>query len=77
MVFGMTEKSLDGKLYNSSVFLGPDGVIGKYRKKHLWDSETGGNEHLSWLTGTENGVFDSPLGKVGLMICISSSSPPL
>ena len=70
VVFGMTEKSLDGKLYNSSVFLGPDGVIGKYRKKHLWDSETGGNEHLSWLTGTENGVFDSPLGKVGLMICI-------
>jgi predicted amidohydrolase len=70
VVFGMTEKSLDGKLYNSSVFLGPDGIIGKYRKRHLWDSERGGNEHLSWLTGTETGVFDSPLGKVGLMICI-------
>ena len=70
VVFGMTEKSIDGKLYNSSVFLGPDGIIGKYRKKHLWDMETGGNEHLCWLRGTDNGVFDSPLGKVGLMICI-------
>ena len=73
IVFGMTEKSSDGKLYNTSVFLGPDGIIGKYRKRHLWDSETGGNEHLSWQTGVDSGVFDSPFGRIGLMICIEMS----
>lgn len=72
-VFGMTEKGSDGKLYNSSVFLGPDGFIGKYRKRHLWDSDTDGNEHLSWEKGIDSGVFDSTIGKVGLMICIEMS----
>jgi predicted amidohydrolase len=72
VVFGMTEKeSEDGPLYNTSVFLGPDGVIGKYRKNNLWDAENGeGNEHLCWKRGTELVVADSPWGKVGLMICI-------
>ena len=73
VVYGMTEKGSDDKLYNSSVFLGPGGVIGKYRKRHLWDSETGGNEHLSWQTGLDSGVFNSPIGRVGLMICIEMS----
>jgi len=71
VVFGMTEYSPDdGKLYNSSVFLGPDGVIGKYRKSNLWDASTGGNENLSWERGKEIVVLDSPIGKVGLIICI-------
>jgi predicted amidohydrolase len=50
----MTEKGADGKLYNSSVFLGPNGVIGKYRKRQLWDSNTDGNEHLSWHNGVDS-----------------------
>ncbi len=72
VVFGMTEKmSEDGPLYNTSVFVGPDGVIGKYRKNNLWDAENGkGNEHLCWKRGTELVVTDSPWGKFGLMICI-------
>ncbi len=72
VVFGMTEKeSDDGPLYNSSVFLGPDGVIGKYRKNNLWDAENGdGNEHLCWERGTELVVADSPWGGVGLAICM-------
>jgi predicted amidohydrolase len=73
IVFGMTENGSDGKLYNSSIFLGPNGVIGKYRKRDLWDSETGGNEHLSWEKGSDSGVFDSSIGRVGLMICIEMS----
>ena len=71
VVFGMTEYSPEeDALYNSSVFLGPNGVIGKYRKSNLWDSSTGGNEHLSWKRGKEIVVLDSPIGKVGLIICI-------
>ena len=71
VVFGMTEKeSEEGPLYNSSVFVGPDGVMARYRKSNLWDAEYDGNEHLSWERGTELVVADSPWGKVGLAICI-------
>jgi predicted amidohydrolase len=70
VIFGMTETSLkDDSLYNTSVFLGPIGVIGKYRKINLWESSGGGNEHLSWQRGNELGIFDSPFGRIGLIIC--------
>jgi predicted amidohydrolase len=71
VVFGMTEESEEGLPYNTSVFLGPEGLLSKYRKTNLWDAEHGGgNEHLSWKRGTELVVADSPWGKVGLIICI-------
>lgn len=68
VVFGMTETSPnDDALYNSSVFLGPNGIIGKYHKINLW---RGGNEHLVWQRGNELGIFDSPFGKIGLITCL-------
>ncbi len=67
IIFGMTEKSDNGELYNAGVFLGPGGVIGKYRKRHL-STGAAGNEDLFWKPGDEMGVFRSPLGRVGLMI---------
>lgn len=71
VVFGMTEESEEGLPYNTSVFLGPEGLLRKYRKTNLWDAEHGGgNEHMSWKRGTELVVADSPWGKVGLAICI-------
>ena len=71
VVFGMTEASEKGLPYNTSVFLGPKGLLWKYRKTNLWDAEHGGgNEHLSWKRATELVVADSPWGKVGLAICI-------
>jgi len=65
VVFGLTETDSDGKLYNASVFLGPDGVIGTHRKSiHV------GNDGLIWTRGTNLiEVFDSPIGKAGMMIC--------
>ncbi len=69
VVFGMTEKGLDGQFYNTSVFLGPNGIFGKYRKRRLADSSLGVNEHLYWRAGSESGLVESPLGKVGLLIC--------
>ena len=64
VVFGMTEKDQAGLLYNANVFLGPDGVIGKHRKTFFV-----GNDSLIWSSGSGYGVLDSPLGKIGLMIC--------
>lgn len=68
VIFGMTERSDKGELYNTAVFLGPRGVIGKYRKQRL-STGAAGNEDLFWQPGDRMGVFRSPLGRVGLMIC--------
>jgi predicted amidohydrolase len=64
VVFGMTEKDAAGLLYNTAVYLGPAGVLGKHRKTTLV-----GNEDLIWRISAGWDVIDSPLGKVGLMIC--------
>jgi len=64
VVFGMTEKDAANLLYNANVFLGPDGVIGKHRKTFLVE-----NDSRIWRVGSGYAVLDSPLGKIGLMIC--------
>ncbi|WP_409273851.1 nitrilase family protein [Pseudomonas sp. KCJK9111] len=53
------------KLYNSAVLLGPDGLLGHYRKTHLW------NQEKLWFTPGDLGlpVFETPLGRIGLLIC--------
>lgn len=71
VVFGMTEKDQAGLLYNANVFLGPDGVIGKHRKSFF---HANSNDALIWRLGTGFEVFDSPIGKIGLMICIETWS---
>ncbi len=35
VAFGMLERSGDGKVYNACPMVGPDGVVGTYRKIHL------------------------------------------
>lgn len=63
LVAGMTEA--DGELrYNTAVFIGPDGkLLGKYRKQKL------GHESVRNTAGAESPVFETPFGKVGVMIC--------
>jgi predicted amidohydrolase len=63
VVYGFSEKS--DKLYNSSVIVGPEGLIGLYRKVHLFD-----RENLFFTPGNLGfPVFDLPFGKIGMMIC--------
>jgi predicted amidohydrolase len=54
----------DGKLYAASVLVGPDGrVIGTYRKTHL-DAE-----EKAWAAaGEEFSVFDTAIGRIGMMM---------
>jgi N-carbamoylputrescine amidase len=59
---GLLEREGD-VLYNSAVLLGP-GVFGRYRKTHLWD-----REKRLYEPGRELPVFDTPLGRIGLLIC--------
>mgnify|MGYP001480852078 CR=1 FL=1 len=70
IVAGLAE--CDGNaLYNSAVVLGSGGVIGKYRKVHLFNTEKKffqpGNLPLP--------VFDIGGAKVGIMICFDWRFP--
>jgi len=53
------------KIYNSAILVGPCGLIGSYRKIHLFDKEkeifTPGNRKFT--------VFDIGIAKIGIMIC--------
>ncbi|MCP1136232.1 nitrilase [Paenibacillus polysaccharolyticus] len=67
--FGLPEvDSVTGAYYNSAVLIGPDGVVGKYRKTHLfaadprWACE--GNEGIA--------VFATEIGNIALLICMDA-----
>ena len=60
------------KFYNAAMLVGPDGVVGCYRKVHL---PFIGIDRF--LTPGDRGfeVFDLPFGKVGINICYDISFP--
>ncbi|WP_226456342.1 nitrilase family protein [Pseudomonas sp. AF03-9] len=64
LVAGLAERE-GMQLFDTAVLLGPDGLIGKYRKAHLW------NKEKLWFTPGNLGfpVFETPIGRVGLLIC--------
>lgn len=63
----------EDKLLNPAYFISNDGsIIGKYVKKNLWHPE---REHLTSSTTDSHQVFDTPLGKVGLLICWDLAFP--
>ena len=70
IVAGLAER--DGKiLYNSAVIVGPKGLIGKFRKAHIFDSENNFFEPGN-LPFT---VFDAGFAKIGIMICFEGGFP--
>lgn len=70
LVFGMPERSEKARavLHNTSVLLGPDGFIGKYRKMHL-PTHSVFEEKRYFRLGYEAQVFETNIGKLGLTIC--------
>jgi predicted amidohydrolase len=61
-----------GVLYNSAALIGPGGLVGKYRKTHIPFQAVDrfvapGDIPLS--------VFDTPLGRIGLLICYDLRFP--
>lgn len=64
VTYGFAE-SADDNFYNSAAIVGHDGTAGLYRKVHLFDRET-----LFFEPGDLGfRVFDTKLGRIGLMIC--------
>jgi N-carbamoylputrescine amidase len=68
VVGGLLEREGD-VLHNCAVLLGPS-VAGRYRKTHLWNKEKSLYE-----PGRELPVFDSALGRIGLLICYDAWFP--
>ncbi len=63
LVAGMLEA--DGRhRYNTAVLIGPDGrLLGKYHKQRL------GHEDVRNTAGDRSSTFETPFGRVGIMIC--------
>lgn len=72
IIFGMTERDDERPdiLYNSAVLLGPSGHIGTYRKVH----QPGDEVHV-YYPGDSFPVFETSLGKIGLLICYDKMFP--
>ncbi|HKG21140.1 MAG TPA: carbon-nitrogen hydrolase family protein [Blastocatellia bacterium] len=70
-IAGFIEKD-EGRFYNSAMIVGPDGVIGSYRKVHL--PFLGVDRFLS-PGDRPFDTFRLPFGRVGINICYDSSFP--
>jgi predicted amidohydrolase len=64
IVCGMAERSRS-KVYNAAVVVGPDGVVGTYRKSHLFSSEK------ALFDPGDSGflVFDIAGARIGVLVC--------
>jgi predicted amidohydrolase len=54
-----------GVFYDSAVLMGPEGIIGTYRKNGL----NGQDVQLFGAGNTDVGVYDTPIGRIALIIC--------
>ena len=70
VVCGLLERDGDS-LRNAAVFVGPDGLIGTYRKTHL--PFLGVDRFV--VPGDELPVYDTPLGRIGVEICYDLRFP--
>ena len=69
--FGMTERGArPGVVFNSTVLAGPGGIVGTYRKVHV-----GITEQVIWSRGQHWPVYDTPLGRIGMLICYDQAWP--
>lgn len=62
-----------GDIYNSAALISSQGeVVGVYRKTHIYPPEK------QWVIGgTEAEVYDTPFGKIGMIICYDGDYPEL
>src|SRR6478672_12061786 len=69
-ICGLIERDGD-TLYNAAILVGPDGLIGSYRKTHL--PFLGVDRFVT--PGDELKVFDTAIGRIGLIICYDLRFP--
>ena len=57
-------------LFNTSVLVGPEGVVGKYHKVHM-----PGGEGLLARPGDAYPVFETSIGRIGMLVCFDFAFP--
>jgi predicted amidohydrolase len=67
---GFTEAAPGGGKHSSAVCVSGDGVLGHHRKVHLPPSERG-----TFMAGDSFAAFDTPVGRVGMLICYDKVFP--
>jgi predicted amidohydrolase len=71
VVFGLNEATeRPGVVYNTMILGGPGGVIGTYRKVHVAITE-----QVFWRRGDDWPVYDTELGRIGMLICYDKAWP--
>jgi len=70
VIFGMPELSEKTRatVFNTAVFVGPKGLIGKYRKMYL-PTHSVFEEKRYFRPGYQTATFQTDLGNIGLCIC--------
>ncbi|MFN3708063.1 nitrilase-related carbon-nitrogen hydrolase [Microcella sp.] len=72
VVVGFAERANE-TIYNSAAVLTAAGVAGVYRKTHLWDAE----QHIFAAGNQPPPVIDTPVGRVGVLICYDLEFPEM
>lgn len=70
IIFGMPELSekTEATIFNTAVFVGPNGFIGKFRKMYL-PTHSVFEEKRYFRPGYQTAAFNTSVGNVGLLIC--------
>ena len=78
IVFGMPELSEKTKatIFNTAVIVGPNGFIGKYRKRYL-PTHSVFEEKRYFRQGYQTAVFKTSIGNLGLLICYDIFFPEI
>jgi predicted amidohydrolase len=71
VIFGLAVRSrVPVGMYNSSILIGPEGVIGVTHKIHVPRTEK-----YYFNNGWEPSVYKTPLGRIGMMVCYDAIFP--
>jgi predicted amidohydrolase len=71
VIYGLNELGTSpGVIYNTMVLTGPAGHVGSYRKVHV-----GITEQLTWRKGNDWPVFETEIGRIGMLICYDKMWP--
>ncbi|WP_027415557.1 carbon-nitrogen hydrolase family protein [Aneurinibacillus terranovensis] len=66
----LEKPSIEGVVFDTAILTGPQGIIGTYRKIHLWDQE-----NTRFGKGKAFPVFDLGFVRIGLQICYEVGFP--